>query len=1429
MSTDLAIIRARAKQARDKKKKEREELQKNFDELKEAIDKADSYSPNRLREMQKEMDVVMEKISQLKEEIKSLDEQIALDIADSPTIQGKPGKDGEDGYTPIKGKDYFDGEDGRPGKDGKSPSAFSVARTLKRDTEFQKKVKGKDGKDGRPGKDGQEISPTEVRDKLSTLRGRARLDAKHIKNINDQIDLRITGVAAGGGISDGKVKVDAEDTADYLENQLEAGSNVSITKTDGKLSIASVAEGTGDVTGPASATDNNIVTFDGTTGKIIQDGGKTIAEIEAEIPTDTGDLTNGAGFITSGDIPAIPDSLDDLSGTLDDIDDGATYVKSTNDFTDAEQTKLSGIEEGAEVNVNADWDSVGGDSQILNKPTLATVATSGSYDDLDDKPTIPTSHTELTDIGTNTHAQIDTHIGDSTIHFTEGSIDHTAISNIGTNTHAQIDTHISSTSNPHSVDKTDVGLSNVDNVQQMPLSYLDTDNTLSADSDSKVASQKATKAYVDGRVASSVNYKGGYDADTNTPDLDTSPSGISIGDMYTVTVAGTFFTQAVEVGDVLISEQDGPTLLSHWTIVNKDLDAASIKTAYESNSNTNAFTDADESKLDGIEAGAEVNTVDSVNTQTGAVVLDADDISDTTTTNKFTTASDISKLAGIEAGADVTDTTNVTAAGALMDSEVDADIKTFSLPADTTISTFGASLVDDADASTARTTLDVDQAGTDNSTDVTLAGSLDYLSIDGQEITQNAVDLTTDVSGVLPDANVADDITLTNITQITNRSHTNLSDVGTNTHAQIDTHIASTSNPHSVNASDVGNGTAQWNADKIQDVTVDDTDIGDGKVLQYNATSGNLEYETLGGGGTVTSVAVSGTDGIEVDSGSPITSSGTIQLGVNKTTMLSTLNVEDGAEANVVDSVNTQTGAVVLDADDIDDSGTTNKFTTASDISKLSAIEENADVTDATNVEAAGAVMESDTTTASMGFVIDEDNMASDLDTKIPTQQSVKAYVDSQVATANELSELTDVTIDTPADNEILAYDDTSGDWINQTPTEAGFSTVATSNSYTDLDDKPTIPTALSDLSGDADDIDDSTSTNKFVTATDITNLGNLSGTNTGDQSAGDFAHNGLASKQGGTTDEYYHLTAAEHTVVGNTSGTNTGDQSAGDFNHDDLANITGTPGEYNHPTDAQMTVLGNTSGTNTGDQTSIVGITGTKAQFDTACTDGDFLYDGDITQYTDENAQDAVGTILADSSEIDFTYTDATPEITATLKSGSIDETKLDTSVNASLDLADSAIQSGDLATVATTGAYSDLTGTPTIPDTEAIQDIAGAMTTGNTETNITVTYQDADGTIDYVVPNSSSTAKGVVELATTTETTTGTDATRAVTPDGLHDMTSLAGAAWFLDQDDMSSDSATQVASQQSIKKYVDDNTLDVTENADGFDITGGTTSRT
>lgn len=64
-----------------------------------------------------------------------------------------------------------------------------------------------------------------------------------------------------------------------------------------------------------------------------------------------------------------------------------------------------------------------------------------------------------------------------------------------------------------------------------------------------------------------------------------------------------------------------------------------------------------------------------------------------------------------------------------------------------------------------------------------------------------------------------------------------------------------------------------------------------GKVVAVNGAENDFELITVGGTGTVTSVAISGTDGIEVDSGSPITTSGTIQLGVNAATMKTTLDL----------------------------------------------------------------------------------------------------------------------------------------------------------------------------------------------------------------------------------------------------------------------------------------------------------------------------------------------------------------------------------------------------------------------------------------------------------------------------------------------------------------------------------------------------------
>jgi hypothetical protein len=82
----------------------------------------------------------------------------------------------------------------------------------------------------------------------------------------------------------------------------------------------------------------------------------------------------GTGTVTSVGVTvptglAVSGSPITSSGTF-----GITYASGYQGYTSAEASKLSGIASGAEVNVNADWNAGSGDAQILNKPTLGTMA-----------------------------------------------------------------------------------------------------------------------------------------------------------------------------------------------------------------------------------------------------------------------------------------------------------------------------------------------------------------------------------------------------------------------------------------------------------------------------------------------------------------------------------------------------------------------------------------------------------------------------------------------------------------------------------------------------------------------------------------------------------------------------------------------------------------------------------------------------------------------------------------------------------------------------------------------------------------------------------------------------------------------------------------------------------------------------------------------
>jgi len=98
------------------------------------------------------------------------------------------------------------------------------------------------------------------------------------------------------------------------------------------------------------------------------------------------------------------------------------------------------------------------------------------------------------------------------------------------------------------------------------------------------AQDAATKNYVDTIATGLLDYKGGYDASSNSPALSGAANiAISKGDAYTVTVDGTFLTEQVRVGDFIIAETaiaaNSSPSLGDFTIVQANVDVATAGTA----------------------------------------------------------------------------------------------------------------------------------------------------------------------------------------------------------------------------------------------------------------------------------------------------------------------------------------------------------------------------------------------------------------------------------------------------------------------------------------------------------------------------------------------------------------------------------------------------------------------------------------------------------------------------------------------------------------------------------------------------------------------------------------------------------------------------------------------------------------------------------
>ena len=121
-----------------------------------------------------------------------------------------------------------------------------------------------------------------------------------------------------------------------------------------------------------------------------------VDEVSTRIPTQVSQLENDMGYTTTGAMDAAlahkQDTIQDLSDIRSGAEAGAAAVQPGDLATVATSGSYNDLKNRPTIpaeQVNSDWNASSGVAEILHKPQLAAVATTGDYGDLRNKPSIP--------------------------------------------------------------------------------------------------------------------------------------------------------------------------------------------------------------------------------------------------------------------------------------------------------------------------------------------------------------------------------------------------------------------------------------------------------------------------------------------------------------------------------------------------------------------------------------------------------------------------------------------------------------------------------------------------------------------------------------------------------------------------------------------------------------------------------------------------------------------------------------------------------------------------------------------------------------------------------------------------------------------------------------------------------------------------------